>query len=133
MRKAQVQKLLGTAVVGLALLTTSLPVWAGQKYTPEVTIGPNSASGSMVGARYSSDSNQYIHCALEAHKAFAAPSAVCSARDKTGKTFVCFSNGDSRWTTAVQAITDSAFITIEGSGDGSCHSLTIENYSRHLR
>ena len=126
--KANVQKLIGMAVLGLALFSHSVPAWAGQKSLPQVTIGTYNASGSMVGTRYSGDSNQFIACSLDSNGGVA-----CSARDKTGRGFVCYSS-DPRWATVVKAITDSSLIYFEASSNGSsCNTLIIENFSSHLK
>ena len=37
--KAKLHKLIGTAVLGLALLANSLPAWAGLVILPEVSVG----------------------------------------------------------------------------------------------
>ena len=62
--KAKLQKLIGTAVLGLALFSNSLPAWAGAATRNEVYISPSrtNAQGSLTGARYSADSEQYIGC-----------------------------------------------------------------------
>jgi hypothetical protein len=127
--KANVQKLIGTAVLGLAMLLNGLPTWAGAKDTPEVTVAPNFAEGSMVGARYSADSQQYIGCSFENRS---GPSVVCFAQDKTGKNYVCYKN-DATWATAVKSINDFSFLRFGGTAIGSCDSLTVENSSRRLK
>ena len=127
--KAYLQKFIGAAVLGLTLFSNSLPTWAGQKILPEVTITPRAATGSMVGARISTDSNQYIGCDFETTN---GPSVTCSARDKTGKYFVCYSYHPA-WATVAKAITDSSLITLRGDGVGNCGSLIVENHSSHLK
>jgi hypothetical protein len=129
--KANLRKLIGTAVLGLVLFSNSLPAWAGQQLLPQVTVGPSSASGSMVGARYSSDSQQYIGCVFY-QETLTSGFVRCSARDKTGRSFSC-SSYDPRWATVVKTIADSAVISFEGNDGGSCTSLVIENHSSHLR
>jgi hypothetical protein len=128
--KANLQKLIGTALLGLALFSSSIPAWAGQKSLPEVTIGTNFARGSTAGARYSADSKQYIGCDFETAN---GPSVTCSAQDKTGKYFVCFAYGNARWATVAKAITDFSYISLQGRGDGSCDSLTVDNSSSYLK
>lgn len=128
--KANVCKLIGTAVMGLAMLLNSMPTWAGQRELPQVTVVSNGASGSMVGARYSNDSQQYIGCLF--YETLIDKFVSCTARDRTGKTFTC-SSYDPRWVTVVKAISDSSYIGLVGSNNGTCTSLTIENHSRYLK
>ena len=128
--KANVRKLIGTAVLGLAMFSNDVPAWAGQKLLTEVTVGASSASGTMLGARYSTDKQQYIGCLL--YESRFEETVVCAAQDKTGKSFNCFSR-DPRWVTVVKAITDSSYISVDADANGFCTSLTIENHSSHLR
>jgi hypothetical protein len=128
--KANLKKLIGTAVLGLAMFSSSIQAWAGQKYLPEVTIGTYSASGSMAGARFSGDNKQYIGCSFET---LAGPFVTCFAQDKTGKSFSC-SSSSSKWAPVVKAITDSSVIYFETlNNGGSCSTLIVENSSSHLR
>ena len=128
--KANLRKLIGTAVLGLAMFSNDIPTWAGQKLLTEVTVGAYSASGTMLGARYSTDKQQYIGCLL--YETRIDEFVRCAAQDKTGKSFICFSS-DPRWVTVVKAITDSSYISVEANDSASCTSLTIENHSSHLR
>ena len=81
--KANLKKMLGLAALGMTLLTTTVPTWAGSVSYPEVSIQTATTDiyvrGSMVGARYSADSRQYIGCYINA-----APFVVCSASDSAG-------------------------------------------------
>lgn len=125
--RANLKKFIGTAVLGLALVSTSMPTWAGLVSLQEVQIGTTSAQGSMVGARYSSDNLQHITCI--AHN----PAVTCSARDKTGKYFVC-NKIDAEWAAAVRAITDSSRLYFsKASGTATCTYLQVDNFSYQLR
>lgn len=124
--KTYIQKLIGTGILGLVLVSHGLPVWAGQTILPEVEVGSTFARGSMAGARYSSDSQQHITCILH------NPAVSCSARDKMGKYFFC-QKIDPRWVAAAGAITDFSYIALNSNGTGACTSLTIENHSSHLK
>ena len=128
--KANLRKLIGTAVLGLAMFSNDIPAWAGQRLLTEVTVGASSASGTMLGARYSTDKQQYIGCWL--YESRLEETVGCAAQDKTGKSFLCYSR-DPRWVTVVKAMTDSSYISVEGNFNGSCTALTIENHSSHLR
>jgi len=128
--KANLRKLIGTAVLGLAMFSNDISAWAGQRLLTEVTVGTSSASGTMLGARYSTDKQQYIGCLL--YETRSEGFIGCDAQDKTGKRFYC-NSFDQRWATVVKAITDSSVISFGGSNGGACTSLVIENHSSHLR
>ena len=128
--KASVQKLMATAVLGLALSSNCLPAWAGDIGLAEVLIGPDSARGSMVGARYSADSRQYIGCSFSNTN---GPFVTCWAVDRTGKSLLCTSNNE-QGAAAVKAMTDSsdiAFGVVPGSA--ACKFLHVENDSANIR
>ncbi len=50
--------------LGLALVSNSYPVWAGEVSLPEVQVSDVDARGSMAGARYTGDNQQYIGCSF---------------------------------------------------------------------
>ena len=123
--KTNLQKLIGTVVLGLALVSTSLPAWAGLVIQPEVYVQVGFASGSTVAARYSTDSKQYIGCKLSNNGTF----VMCLATDKTGKSAVCTST-DPRFATVIKALTDFSYINFESAqGTGSCLELNVVNES----
>ena len=126
--KTRFQKLMAIAMFGLALVSHNLPAWAGAVFPREVQLVPGSiAQGSMVAARYSGDSQQYIGCS------FSSDSFVtCSAKDKTGASFVCSTN-DPSWRPVVKAITDSSSIIVSTKDGTSCSALKVYNYSYGLR
>jgi hypothetical protein len=128
--KTKLHKLIGTAVLGLALVSQSFPAWAGLVYTPEVFVGSSGAVGSMAGARYSADSIQYIGCSISNTN---GPYVSCSAWDKTGKALSCTST-ESRYLTAAKAITDFSAINFSVTpGSARCSYLGVDNYSMRLR
>jgi hypothetical protein len=126
---ATLHKLIGTAMLGLALFSQSLPAWAGLAYAPEVFVGTTGASGSMAGARYSADSTQKISCSFENTN---GPFVMCSASDKTGKTLSCTST-EARYVAAAKAITDFSYINFSVTSGGVCSYLGVDNYSMRLR
>ena len=127
--KAKIQKLINTAVLGLALLLNSLPAWAGAIIPAEVSITSNIASGSMAGARYSADNTQYIGCDFSNTY---GPYVICSATDKNGKSFLCTGFG-SQYATAAKSITDFSYLIFSyGSYNSSCN-LQVLNNSSFLR
>lgn len=130
--KANLKKIIGTTVLGLAMFSNSLPAWAGQKDLPEVEVGTTYAGGSMVGARYSGDSNQYIGCT--AYMSWWGPWTSCSARDKTGTKYFLCGSGDQKWHQVIQAMTDSSklYMTAD-SAYGTCTYISVENSSTHLK
>jgi hypothetical protein len=130
--KAKLHKLMATAVLGLALVSNSIPAWAGLVGLTEVGIGyygstPFAAAGSMAGARYSADSVQLIGCGVYGSGQF----VHCNAKDQTGRSVSCMSS-DPRLMDAVKAITDSSLIYFEFQG-GICTTLNVTNESRNLR
>ena len=134
--KAYLQKLISTAVLGLALSSQGLPALAGSVDLSEVEVGTNFAKGTMAGARYSGDSQQYIGCQFSETNGL---DVVCSARDKTGKYVACGSS-DVRFVDAVKAMTDYSHISFSAvpgtTGDGRtgyCSDIVVTNSSSHLK
>jgi hypothetical protein len=128
--KTKLQKLIGTAVLGLALDLQSLSAWAGSVALSEVEVESNYARGSMAGARYSSDGRQYIGCSISNGN---GPIVICSAMDAGGNAFSCAST-DSRWLVAAKAITDSSYIFFGSvSGIPACDYLRVGNSSFLLK
>jgi len=133
--KTTLKKMLGLATLGMALLTNTAPSWAGAQYPVEVAIiydDSTYAMGSMVGARYSKDSNQNIGCTAYTYPYYSWTS--CIATDKAGNSLACGS-GDPHWASVVQAMTASSFInfTVANENGGECGSIIIKNDSSFLR
>jgi hypothetical protein len=129
--KTFVQKLIGMAVLCLTLCSQSFPAWAGYATQSEVTITTNAAYGSMAGARYSTDSQQYIGCNFT-HPALGLL-INCSARDKTGQSFTCWSN-ETRFVNAAKALTNYSYIYFNTApGSSSCGDLQVYNSSFYLK
>jgi hypothetical protein len=128
--KAYLHKLIGTAVLVLALCSSSLPVWAGAVSLPQVSVGTYGAGGSMAGARYSADSQQYIGCRFANTS---GPYVICSATDSAGNSLYCFGY-EARYLAAAKAITDFSNISFGvAPGSAYCTRLAVDNYSYHLR
>jgi hypothetical protein len=137
--KANLKKILGLAALGMTLLTTTVPMWAGDVYTPGVFVGNNQdwpfARGSMVGARYSADSTQYIGCFIDANSLSSINLSIrCFARDSAGHSAFCISF-DPRHVAELQGMTDSSYIAFVANraNNLNCDSLTISNYSSQLK
>lgn len=134
--KAYAQKLMATAALGLALIAISIPAWAGTVGYPQVSFGyngstPVNASGTLTGARYSADSQQFISCSVESYY---GPNLLilCSARNLLGQYLSC-SSTDQRLADAVKAMTDSSFISFTVGVYNTCTDLEITNASHQLR
>jgi hypothetical protein len=128
--KAKLQKRIGTVVMGLALGLHTLPAWAGNVSLSQVVVESTYATGSMGGARYSSDSQQYIGCSISNTNGSAV---VCSAMDKAGRVFTCVST-EAKWVAAAKAITDSSALFFGAvSGTPACGYLRVANYSSLLK
>ena len=133
--KATLHKLIGTAVLSVALFSNSLPAWAGAATRNEVYInsGRTNVQGSLTGARYSADSEQYLGC--ESHDSSTAVLVYCFAWDNRGRFFACRST-DPRIADAVKGMTDSSHLNITAFKSGSeyvCSDLTVDNASLYLR
>ena len=82
--KANLKKMLGLTALGMTLLTTTVPTWAGLVSNQQVRItyrtdNTFAASGHLTTARYSADSRQYIGCRVSAY-ANGSRSANCPPR-----------------------------------------------------
>ncbi|MGH9961098.1 MAG: hypothetical protein ACREBC_28920 [Pyrinomonadaceae bacterium] len=136
--KANLKKTLGMAALGMALLGTTVQTRAGYLNTPEVFVGNHAvyayARGSIVGARYSADSRQFIMCFISATDDSAFPLTIrCEAVDRAGNRAFCLS-ADPWHVKEVQGMTDSSYISFSRNrAAAQCESLTISNYSYHLK
>jgi hypothetical protein len=134
---ATLHTLIGTAVLGVALFASSPPAWAGTATRNEVYISPSrtNVQGSLTGARYSKDSEQFLGCESHSARGSTAPLVYCHARDKRGNFFICRST-DPRIADAVEGMTDSSHLNIAASpqpiGEYLCTDLTISNESLFL-
>jgi hypothetical protein len=133
--KANLKKMLGMAALGMTLLATTVPTWAGYVDVdgpPEVYIhtiqGGIEVSGSMVGARYSPSSTQYIGCEVGSDLL-----VYCGARDGVGNYVSCISN-DPRHVEEVQGMIDSSYIFfMVGVSNARCNRISIWNDSSKLK
>jgi hypothetical protein len=103
----------------------------GEHITREVTIGPTPyvagrtrAAGTLMGARNSADSHQYIGC--RAHQEI----GYCYARDASGHNFMC-SSSDPAMLTAMTAVNASSLIVVDMQA-GNCKNLEITNASNYI-
>jgi hypothetical protein len=134
--KVKLKNVLGLAALGMTLVATTVPTWAGSVSTTEVTISSNGtgpfASGSLVGVRYSADSTQFIGCHLHAHPS-GSPQIICHALDSAGNYLSCISS-DARHVASAQRITDSSslFFNVK-PGSSACEIINIYNFSSGLK
>ena len=90
--KAYVKHIIGGAALGLALLATTGPTWAGfveddSGVSLSHDISYVGAEGSLQGARYSSDNSQHIGCAVVEATAYSY--VRCTAQDSNGAWLTC--------------------------------------------
>src|SRR5262245_30104211 len=88
MIKVNLKNILGPAAVGMTLLATTVPTWAGAVRTEKVAVKKLGtqfvhAWGTLMGARYSGNRNEFIGCSVEAH-VNESPVGGCGASDGAG-------------------------------------------------
>ena len=136
--KANLKNILGLAVLGMTLVATTVPTWAGKVSTDRVSITNTSsaswASGNLVDVRYSADrSREQIGCRTQTLSTYSW--TTCHAMDSTGKSFICGS-GDWKFLDMVQGMTDSSYIFFginSNSNAGECSHIRIYNGSDLLK
>jgi hypothetical protein len=120
----------------MALLTNTVPTWAGRVRSPAVTIQKSptliSVSGTMAGARYSTDNKQFIGCRLNA---YSPPSltALCSAKDSAGDSAHCTTNDPTKIERLQRMIDSSNIVFNANTTTGACDYLDIRNYSDQIK
>lgn len=121
----------GALTVMMALTTAA---WAGAKGGANVAItfsGDNgTASGTMGTVRNSSDTLQYIGCAVYAYDSEAQALVYCSARNTSNVTVSCTSTAHELVSLA-HAMTSDAHVSFSWNGSGACTALTIRTDSRY--
>jgi hypothetical protein len=126
-----------TAAVCLLMLLLSSGAWAGQVDHPEVEVdlATLTASGSLVGARYSADSTQYLTCRVQVIAVDAAPYIVCEARDIQGTLLTCLS-GRLQYVDAVLGLNDYGYVAFtvveDAQGVQRCDTLEVGTFAQHL-
>ena len=131
--KVNLKNILGMAALGMTLLSNTVPTWAGSVGHAGVNIIQYSSteihvSGSMVGARYSADSRQYIGCSLDS-----TPRVMCAARDSADNSVYCYSS-DAGHVDAVQKMTDSSYLEFRYNLTNlTCEMMWITNNSSGLQ
>ena len=135
--KAKLKNIIGLAALGMTLLATTVPTWAGRVSTDSVSIGSNQfaswASGNLVDARDSADTRQQIGCKAYILSSYSWTS--CHAMDSAGRSLTCGS-GDWKFLEMVQGMTDSSYIYFEtdsNSSVGTCTHIEIYHGSDMLK
>ena len=133
--KTNLKTIVSMAMLGMSLLATSVPTWAGAVNDGRVVVTntqvERSAIGSMVRARYSANTLEYIGC--KSHTLSAYSWTTCYAQDSTGRSLLCGS-GDWKFLEVVHAMTDSSQISfgVDLNGTG-CNSILMYQGSDLLR
>ena len=131
--KANLKNILGLAALSMTLLSNTAPTWAGTVVHGGVSIFQYSStethvSGSMVGARYSADSRQYIGCSLDT-----TPRVQCAAQNSANNFAYCVSS-DAGHIDAVQKMIDSSYIEFRyNRANLTCSMIMITDSSAGLK
>jgi hypothetical protein len=136
--KANLKNLVGLAALGMTLLTSTVPTWAGRVVTDRVMIASNQfgswAFGNLVDVRDSADtSREQIGCRAQILSTYSWTS--CHAMDSAGRSLTCGS-GDWKFLEIVHGMTDSSsiYFAVNGAGNtGECQDIRIHNLSDQLR
>jgi hypothetical protein len=119
----------GTAVA-LCLPASIALGGAAEREPVTVEINPGGvdfAIGSLVGARYSSDSTQYIGCDVHAVE----QQACCFAQSSTGQYLSCCTT-QPQAVQAVLGINETSIVDFETAPNGSCVDIGVINFSSSL-
>lgn len=115
--------------VALLVLLSGTAAWAGYTNPLAVTVTSSSAYGSLTGARDSSDSTQYIGCALNWYgSGFYYGS--CSARNSSGTSISCITT-DPEMKEAISGLSSYGYASFTVS-NGQCASVHSFTYSQYL-
>jgi hypothetical protein len=135
--RANLKNLLGLAALGMTLLATTVPTWAGRVSSDNVSITNSSsaswASGNLADVRYSADTRQQIGCRAQILKTYSW--TTCYATDSAGRSLTCGS-GDWKFLETLRGMTDSSFIYFginSNSNQGTCSHIRIYNGSDLLK
>ena len=117
----------------IATSIVALNVYAGAISTPsDVILYSDSrlAQGTMIGARYSSDSLQYIGCAVNAYGGF--QNGSCSIRDRSGVYAYCYSS-DASLIHNMRSIQPHSYIVFSWNESGQCQHVYVNTVSNNMR
>jgi hypothetical protein len=135
--KTNLKNLLGLAALGMTLMATPVPTWAGRVSSDNVSITNTPygswASGNLTDVRYSADTKQQIGCRAQILKTYSW--TTCYATDSAGRSLTCGS-GDWKFLETLRGMTDSSFIYFginTNSNQGTCSHIRIYNGSDLLK
>ena len=126
-----------TIAIAVATLMASGLALAGSTTFSQVSILPGvSASGSMVGARNSADTVQFIQCTTYANYAPNTPPyeyGSCFAKNAAGAYIQCFI-GNSQQLAVMRSVGPASYIYFKLAADGyTCGQVTVTNSSSRIQ
>src|SRR5690348_7926635 len=101
---------------------------AGQRYSPNVTVGSSSFSGSYGAARASADSNQEIGCYVYTTSQGYVQGA-CYAEDASGTFKYCNLLNAAPWISQLANITPNTYLYVAFDASGNCTEIETQNSS----
>jgi hypothetical protein len=119
------------AGLALAICTGSSLSDAGYVYPAQVTVSSTEGVGSLVGARYSSDSKQEIGCETYGYGAGSSVYTYCWAEDLSGKYVSCYASDPATAQIAGQ-INSASEITFYFNTAATCTTLYVSNGSQYI-
>ena len=126
------------AVLGLSLLTTAGFAGLSEVIQVEIDLQPDgsgSAFGAMPAARFSDNDVEFIGCGTRNISVPGSPLfqfAFCQAGDADGNQVFC-STTNPDLVKAVDAISDSSFLTFSFDTNAECFRIGVSTQSLHLR
>lgn len=123
-----------TLIFVLSFFMLANTAWSGAYFRSDVYVTSTSASGSMLSARYSNDTRQYIGCSITVGSNPSGDYIYCTARNKSGSYFWCHTFGSvaENYKKALRTMNDYSSISLTKDSSGNCSSLSIENTSYYL-
>ena len=125
-----------TVAVSLAagLLLQSTVTYSGTRFSDPIVVSTNVAYGGLRAARQSSNTNEYIGCAVYGTTQSSYTTYVaCSARNAAGKTFACSKYSPSYvLVQAALAVSGSSSVIINSDSAGNCTYIYGNNSSVNM-
>lgn len=132
-----IKNMLRPFALALGLLFAASSAWAGYASYSTVYIlvnppgNPSYGSGTMNGARFAPDSTQAIGCELYPNSSGGLIQTFCFAQDSAGRYLSCGSSSPLIAQIAT-SINSTSYVSFTVT-NGSCTSLTVENWSAAVR
>ena len=106
---------------------------AGLHYSQGITVSGTVAYGQVRGARFSTDSKQFIGCAAYGAVNTNSTYVACSASDAAGHTLYCSTYNPSFYVwQAAMAVNGTSTIIINADSHGNCIYVYVSNSSTNL-